>query len=58
MAMFDIRCPRCGAKVVSSNLSGGKCNLSCNKCKTRFDIKTTSDSSKTGRYTVTNVRSM
>lgn len=24
MAMFDIRCPKYGAKVVSSNLSGGK----------------------------------
>ena len=51
MNMFDIKCPRCH-KVVTS-----KSALSCSSCHIRFDITVSPSSSKTGSYSVTNVRS-
>lgn len=57
MNVFDVKCPRCRKVVTKSNLTGGKSALSCSTCKIRFDITVTPSSSKTGSYSVTNVRS-
>lgn len=55
--MFDIKCPRCHKVVTKSNLTGSKSALSCSSCHIRFDITVSPSSSKTGSYSVTNVRS-
>lgn len=55
MAMFDIRCPKCGGFAQSSNLTCSKSNVQCTRCGAKFDVKVTSDSSKTGRYTTSNI---
>lgn len=57
MNMFDIKCPRCHKVVTTSNLTGSKSALSCSSCHIRFDITVSPSSSKTGSYSVTNVRS-
>ena len=49
MNMFDIKCPRCHKVVTKSNLTGSKSALSCSSVSP--------SSSKTGSYSVTNVRS-
>ena len=56
MAMFDIRCPKCGGFAQSSNLTCSKSNVQCTRCGAKFDVKVTSDSSKTGRYTTSNIQ--
>ena len=57
MNMFDIQCPRCHKVVTKSNLTGSKSALSCSSCHIRFDITVSPLSSKTGSYSVTNIRS-
>ena len=39
MAMFDIRCPKCGGFAQSSNLTCSKSNVQCTRCGAKFDVK-------------------
>lgn len=59
MKNWDIKCPRCGKVVAHSNFHlAGMSALQCTTCRIRFDIKATSTSRDTGRYTCTNIRKM
>lgn len=55
MAMHPIKCPKCGGVAEKSTLTSPKYNVSCSHCSAKFDVKITSDSRNTGRYTISNV---